>query len=295
MVVGAIHGRANQIDGACIDTDIVLVDLLLMDGLGHQAAVGPHHKTTHLGADRHIAHAGGNQDLVVGRVYALADGVDVVSLLLGQVGDTHTAGQIDKGDMCARFTLQAHGKFKEDACELGIVVVSDGITGKEGMDAKILGTLGLEHAEGLEELLGGHAVFGVAGVIHDAIGELEQAARIKAAANRLGDGPRNALKELDMADVVKVDDGAQFIRKGKVRRRRVVGREHDVVPRDAQRAGDHELGIARAIAAAAVFVENGDERRVGIGLDGKVLLKSRVPCKGVAYFLHVTADARLVV
>ena len=124
------------------------------------------------------------------------------------------------------------------------------------MDAKILGALGLEHAEGLEELLGGHAVFGVAGVIHDAVGELEQAARVKTAAYRLGDGARDALKELDMAYVVKVDDGAQLVGKLKVCRRRVVGREHDVMAGDAQRAGDHELGIARAIAAAAVFVEN---------------------------------------
>ena len=197
--------------------------------------------------------------------------------------------------MCACLALQAHGKLKEDARKLGIVVVRDGVAGKEGMDAKILGALGLEHAEGLEELLGGHTIFGVAGVVHDAVGELEQAAWIKAAADRLGDGARDALKELDMADVVKVDDGAQFICKGKIRRRRVVGREHDVVAGDTQRAGNHELGIARAIAAAAVFVENGDERRVGIGLDGKVFLKARVPCKGVAHFLHVAADARLVV
>ena len=76
--------------------------------------------------------------------------------------------------------------------------------------------LGLEHAEGLEELLGGHAIFGVARVVHDAVGELEQAAWIKAAADRLGDGPRNALKEPDVADVVKVDDGTQLVGELKV-------------------------------------------------------------------------------
>ena len=197
--------------------------------------------------------------------------------------------------MCAGLALQAHGKLKEDARELGVVVVGDGIASEEGVDTKVLGALGLEHAERLEELLGGHAVLGVAGVIHDAVGKLEQTARIKAAADRLGDGPRNVLKELDVADVVKVDDGAQLVGELKVRCRRVVGREHDVVSRDTQRAGDHELGIARAIAAAAVFIENGDERRVGIGLDGKVFLKARVPCEGVAHLLHVAADARLVV
>ena len=83
VVVGTIHSGTNEVDGACVHADIVLVDLLLVDGLGDQAAVGAHHKATHLGVDRHIAHAGGDQNLVVGCVYALADGVDVVSLLLG--------------------------------------------------------------------------------------------------------------------------------------------------------------------------------------------------------------------
>ena len=232
VVVGTIHSGTNEVDGACVHADIVLVNLLLVDGLGDQAAVGAHHKAAHLGADGHIAHAGGDQNLVVCRVHSLADGVNVVSLLLGQIGDADAAGQIDKGDMCAGLALQAHGKLKKDACELGVVVVSDGVTGKEGMDAKILGALGLEHAKSLKELLGGHAVFGVAGVVHNAVGELEQAARVKTAADRLGDGSRNALKEIDMADVVKVDDGAQLICKGKIRCRRVVGREHDVVAGD---------------------------------------------------------------
>ena len=98
MVVGAIHGRADQIDGACVDTDIVLVDLLLVDGLGDQAAVGAHHKAAHLGADGHVAHAGGNQgdtSSYAAGVYPLADGADVVGLLLGQVGDADAAGQVD--------------------------------------------------------------------------------------------------------------------------------------------------------------------------------------------------------
>ena len=88
-----------------------------------------------------------------------------------------------------------------------------------------------------------------------------------------------------MADVVKVDDGAQLVGELKVGSRRVVGREQDVVSRDTQRAGDHELGIARAIAAAAVFVENGDERRVRVGLDGKVFLKAWVHAKAAAHLL----------
>lgn len=40
VVVSAIHGRTNQIDGTGVHADIVLVDLLLVDGLGDQASVG---------------------------------------------------------------------------------------------------------------------------------------------------------------------------------------------------------------------------------------------------------------
>ena len=90
-----------------------------------------------------------------------------------QVGDTDAAGQIDEGDVCTGLALQAYGKLKEDARELGVVVVGDGVAGKECVDTKVLGALGLEYAEGLEELLGGHAIFGVARVVHDAVGELK--------------------------------------------------------------------------------------------------------------------------
>ena len=91
VVVGAIHGGADQVDRAGIDADIVLIDLLLVNGLGDQAAIGAHHKAAHLGADGNVAHACGNQNLVVGRMHSFADGVDVVCLLLGQIGDTHAA------------------------------------------------------------------------------------------------------------------------------------------------------------------------------------------------------------
>lgn len=36
VVVGTIHSWTNEVDGACVHADIVLVDLLLVDGLGDQ-------------------------------------------------------------------------------------------------------------------------------------------------------------------------------------------------------------------------------------------------------------------
>ena len=98
-----------------------------------------------------------------------------------------------------------------------------------------------------------------------------------------------------MADIVEIDDGAQLTRQFEIGGGRVVGREHDLVARDAQRARDHELGVARAIAAATVFVEDLDERGIGIGFYGKVLAESRVPGKRLAHRFHVAAHARLIV
>ena len=112
------------------------------------------------------------------------------------------------------------------------------------MQAKGFGALSLQHAVGVEKLFLGHAVLGVAGVIHDAVCELEQPARVEAAAYGLGDATGRALKEVDVGDIVKIDGGAKLACKLEVRCGRVVGREHDVGPRDAQRAGDHKLGIA---------------------------------------------------
>ena len=40
VVVSAVHGRAHQVGCAGIQTDVFLIDVLLVDGRGHQRAVG---------------------------------------------------------------------------------------------------------------------------------------------------------------------------------------------------------------------------------------------------------------
>ena len=43
VVVGPIHGGPHQVGCAGVHPDVLLVDVLLMDGLRHQAAVRPKH------------------------------------------------------------------------------------------------------------------------------------------------------------------------------------------------------------------------------------------------------------
>ena len=100
---------------------------------------GPVIKRAHLGADGHIAHAGREPGSRRMPRTPPADGVNVVGLLLGQIGDADAAGQIDEGDVCVGLALKAHGKLKEDARKLGVVVVGDGVAGKGMRGYQVLG------------------------------------------------------------------------------------------------------------------------------------------------------------
>ena len=266
-----------------------------MQGTRDQAAVGAHHEAAHLAKDGDVSHARGDEHFLKRLAHAFADSVNVIGFLLGAIGDANASGQVDKCYVRACFTLQAQREVEEDPRKGGVIIVGDGVACQEGVDAQVFGTAADKHAEGFEKLLFGHAVFGIPGVVHDSVCQLEEPARVKAAAYSFGDGSCHALEEVDMRDVVKIDDGSQFGRQAKVVRRRVVRREHDVLARDAHGAREHELGFGRAVAARSVLVKDGDKARVGVRLDGEVFLKAWIPRKRVAHRFHVAANARLVV
>ena len=295
VVVGAVHGRSDEVHGARVNAEVVLVDVLLVYGARDQAAVRPHHEAAHLGEDGHVAHAGGHEDLLEGAPHALADGADVTGLLVRPVRDPHAAGEVDKPDVRAGLIAQADRQPKEDARERGIVVVAVRVAGEERVQPQRGAAALDEHAVRLEELLLGHAVLGVARVVHDAVGQAEEPAGVEAAARDRAHGPRLLLEERDVRDVVEVHDGAELAREAEVLGRRVVGREHDLLARHAERSCDEELSVAGAVAAAAVLQQDLDERGVGVGLDGEVLPEARVPREGVEHRLRVAADAGLVV
>ncbi len=221
--------------------------------------------------------------------------MDVVRLLIGFVGDSNTAREVDEAHVRARFALKAHREVEENPREGRIVLIRDGVRGKKGMDAKGLGAALAQHPERLEKLRFGHAVLGFAGVVHDAVRQPEESAGVEAAAHGLRDGSRHRFEERNMADVIKVHDRAKLAGELKIGRGRVVRREHDLVPGHVQRVRDHELGGARAIASASVFPQERDERGVGIGLHREVLAEPGVPCKGVAHSFHVGANACFVI
>ena len=300
MVVGAVHGRPHQVGGAGVHADVLLVDVLFVDGPGHQMAIGPQHEPAQLRTDGHVAHPGGYQDLLIGPPHPFADGGDVVGGLLRPVGDAHAAGEVDEGDVGAGLRLQLHSQLEQDAGQGGVVVVGEGVGRQEGVDAELLGPHGRQTGEGLRDLLPGHAVLGVAGVVHHlealpGLSQGEHAAGIIAAADLLRHMADGLLQIVYQGQVVQIDDGPQPVRQLELLRRRVIGGEHDLLSGDAALFRHHQLRQGGAVAAAALLVEDLQNGGRGGGLDGEVLPVAGVPGEGSPQAAGVFPDAPLVV
>ena len=165
-----------------------------MDCLGDQRTVRRQHEAAHLAVDGHIAHTLVAKDRVVDFPDAFADHGYVVGRVIWGVGNSDAARKVDEGDMHVKCAVNFRHQFKQLRRQHGIILVGHGITGQEGMDAKVLDALLLEDPHALEKLLLGKSVFGVAGVVHDAVGHSEHAAGIVA--------KTHGLRELAVQDLL---------------------------------------------------------------------------------------------
>ena len=285
VMVGPVDGGTHQVGGAGVHSHVLLVDVLEVQHPGHQTAVGTGHKAPQLAAQAHIPHAGGDQDLLKFLLHAPADQGDVVGLLLRAVGDADAAGEVDIPDMAPGLLLQLRRQAEEDARQLRVVLVGDGVGGQKGVDAEGPRPLGPQGPEGLGDLGPGHAVFGVAGGVHHlepvlALPQSEHAAGVIAAEDGLRNVPDGLLQKRHMGQVVQIDDGPQRVRQPVLLRQGVVGGEHDLMAPEAALLRQQQLHQAGAVRAAALLPEELEDGGVGGGLDGKVLLEAGVPGEG---------------
>ena len=177
------------------------------------------------------------------------------------------------------------------------------------MDAELLGTLGGQTSEGLGDLGAGHAVLGVAGVVHDletlpGLAQGEHAAGIVAAADPLGNLPdgllqvvhhRQVIQEIDHGEIVQVDDGPQLVRQLELFGRGVIGGEHDVLTGDAAFFGHQQLCQGGTVTAAAFFLQNFQDSRGRSGLHGEVLPVAGIPGESSLQAAGVLPDALFVI
>ena len=109
------------------------------------------------------------------------------------------------------------------------------------MESDLLYAMCLKLGICFEKLFLGHAVLGIARIVHDAVAELIYSARIISAAYDLRElGTDNALKERNVSDVIQVDDASELSTERILFSRRIIAREHD---RASDRVCKNELSL----------------------------------------------------
>ncbi len=96
--------------------------------------------------------------------------------------------------------------------------------------------------------------------------------------------------------VVEVDDRAGLARGDELRRRRVVGGEHDVLAADARLLREDDLGKRARVGAEALLGEDLEDEGIGQGLDREEFLEAVAEDReGVDELPRVVPDGPLVV
>ena len=181
VMIRAVHRRTHQVDRAGVHADIFLVGMFFVYGSCDKRTVRTHHKPAELGVNGNIAHACRHENFVIDRFHAFADFENIVRFLVRLIGNADTAGKVDETDIGAGLFFQADGDFKQSSCKGRVIVVCHGVAREESVQTEFFDAFFFQNAIGFKQLFGGHAVFRIAGVIHNAVRNLEVTARIVAA------------------------------------------------------------------------------------------------------------------
>ena len=107
-----------------------------MNRRGDERAVRPRHESAKL-CEYSDLHSGRYDDFFVSLFYALCNGVNVVCFLLRAIGYADAAGEIDELYFCACFVLEFDSRFKEYACENGVIFVGYRIAREECVQTEV--------------------------------------------------------------------------------------------------------------------------------------------------------------
>ena len=221
----------------------------------------------------------------------LAHGSDVQGVDVRQVGDAQAAADVDELEADAQFAADGLHQIKQHAGGLHHVAVVQFVGGEHGVQAKPFCPTGHGPAVGLDDLLVADPVLGLLGLADDVVAGAA-GARVVAEADQL----RHHRHLVDQGDIVQVEQAAALGRGGReVRRAGVVRGEHDLLAACAQAAGEQQLGLGAAVEAEAQVAHDGEDRRVGQGLDRVELTEPGDVGKGRLHLAAGRTDAGLVV
>ena len=146
----------------------------------------------------------------------------------------------------------------------------------------------------------GHAVFGVARIVHHleafpGLTQGEDAAGIVAAADLLRNMADGFLQKAHQRQIIQVDDGAQPVCQLELLCGRIIGGEHDPFAGDAAFLRHHQLRQRGAVAPAAFLFEDLQNSGGGGGLYGEILPVTGIPRKGGFQAAGILPDPFFVV
>ena len=101
MVICSVDSRSHKVYCTSVNADIFLMCMLFIDGSSDKCTVRTHHKSAEFRTKFNISHSCRNKNFIKYFVHALSDYFNIIRLLIGSVRNTYTAGEVNKGDICA--------------------------------------------------------------------------------------------------------------------------------------------------------------------------------------------------
>ena len=169
VVVGAVHAWSHEICHTGIDTDIVAIDVFVMDGGGNEEAVWSCDHASVFHEDSHGVEWSSGDHGFVEFADTLADVVEVDGLLFGAVGDADTATEVYEFDADAELCMEAECEVEQHASGFGEEAAVEFVGGDHGVEAEAFDAGIAKQLIAFEELLFGEAVFGFFGAADDDI------------------------------------------------------------------------------------------------------------------------------
>lgn len=156
VVVGTIHPRTHEVGHAGIGTDVVSVDVLVMDGFRDEEAIRASHHAAAFEGDAGIFKACHFFFEELLRTFAEAFEVDWI--LFRTIGDADAAAEVDEGDGDPFFSLNLIRKVKHhaDGAEKPRELELRG--DDHSMDTNVGDSMGLRPVDTGHELVLGHAI-----------------------------------------------------------------------------------------------------------------------------------------
>ena len=264
-----------------------------MEHGGYQPASRTGHGAAAFGHDSRGAEAVRDHHLIIELMDAFADFHEVQRFFARQVRNTKAAAEIDELDLDAELVMQLVGQREhEPGCEQECFGAAF-VRGNHCMQAEPFDAFFLGATVSFDELIMCQSVFGFGRFADDVIA-LNQVARIVTEAEHLRQSGI-FFQIVEMGDVIEVDDRAQFDGFLELVGRGVVGGQQDLFAFDAGDIREHELGLAAAVRAGTLFVQDLDDARVRQCLDGKLFPESRSPGKGLLQGADILADGMFVI